>query len=141
MNGEIMNQDVSKEYEGKLALLVDDDEDFLAQMKVQIESLGFKTATADSQGAAEALLRDISPDLAIIDLMMENLDAGFVLSYEIKAKCPKTPVIMVTGVVAETGMEFDANTRQERTWIKADVILSKPVRLEQLKREIGRLLK
>jgi len=128
-------------YQGKLAMLVDDDEDFLDQMKVQIESLGFKTVTADSQSAAEALLRSVSPDLAIIDLMMENMDAGFVLSYEIKAKCPHAPVIMVTGVAAETGMTFDANTREERTWIKADVILSKPVRLDQLKREIERLLK
>lgn len=136
-----MNQEATKQYEGKLALLVDDDEDFLEQMKVQIESLGFKTVTADSQNSAEALLRDITPDIAIIDLMMENLDAGFVLSYELKAKCPNAPVIMVTAVVAETGMEFESNTRQERTWIKADVILPKPVRLEQLKREIARLLK
>jgi len=37
-------------------------------------------------------------------------------------------------------MKFDASTKEERSWIKADLFLSKPIRHEQLLREIKRLL-
>jgi len=131
---------MDKSYEGKVVLLVDDDQDFLDQMWVNMRALGFSILKADSQAAAEEILKDTKFDLAIIDLMMENMDGGFVLSYKIKQKYPTVPVIMVTGVAAETGLSFDSTTKDERSWIKADVVLSKPVRLEQLRREMHRLL-
>ena len=46
----------------------------------------------------------------------------------------------VTGVASETGIDFDASTKEERSWIKADVVLDKPIRFEQLEREIHRLV-
>ena len=53
---------------------------------------------------------------------------------------PFLPVILATGMVSETGIEFDAATAEERSWIKADTVLNKPLRYEQLKKEIDRLL-
>ena len=78
--------------------------------------------------------------MAIVDLMMENFDDGFRLCYKIKKADKNIPVILVTGVAGETGMDFDASTNEERSWIKADVVLDKPIRFEQLKREMDRLL-
>ncbi|MCL4691450.1 MAG: response regulator [Candidatus Hydrogenedentes bacterium] len=121
-------------------LLVDDDEDFVYQQKVQLEALGYRVVTADSKTAAERALSSARPDLAVVDLMMEDMDAGFSVCHNIKKKDKSIPVIMCTGVVSETGLEFDAVTGEERAWVKADVLLSKPVRFEQLKREIDRLL-
>jgi len=125
----------------KTILLVDDDFDFLTQMQIQLESAGFKVVTAESQAAAEALLEKKMPDLAILDLMMENLDGGFALAYHIKKRNANIPVILVTGVTSETGLEFDATTDEERSWIKADAFLAKPIRFEQLLREINKQLK
>lgn len=122
-------------------LVVDDDIDLLLQMKVNLESAGYSVTTADSEKKAEELIETEKPDLAIVDLMMERMDGGFVLCYNIKKRYPGLPVIMVTGVARETGMEFDAATDEERIWLKADVILAKPIRYEQLQREIDRLLK
>ena len=51
------------------------------------------------------------------------------------------PVILVTGVAGETGIEFDAATEEEKSWIKADVLLSKPIRAEQVLGELTRLIK
>ncbi len=121
-------------------LLVDDDEDFVYQQKVQLEALGYRVLTADSKTAAERVLSSARPDLAVVDLMMEDMDAGFSVCHNIKKTDKSIPVIMCTGVVSETGLEFDAVTGEERAWVKADVLLSKPVRFEQLKREIDRLL-
>jgi len=54
---------------------------------------------------------------------------------------PSHAVIVVSGVESETGLEFDATTSEERSWIKADKFLAKPVRFEQLLGEIDRLLR
>ncbi len=125
----------------KTVLLVDDDSDFLFQNKVQLEAAGFRVVTAAGAGAAEKILADHKPDLAVVDLMMENPDAGFTLCYHIRKKLPGTPVIVVTSVNSETGLDFDVATEAERSWIKADALLPKPIRFEQLQREIDRLLK
>jgi hypothetical protein len=47
---------------------------------------------------------------------------------------------MVTAVTSQTGLDFTPSGPEQKTWVKADVILPKPVRFEQLKREIDRLL-
>jgi len=124
----------------KTILVVDDDEDYRFQQKVQLEAAGFNVIEADSLAGAEALLESAKPDLAVVDLMMEEMDAGFTLCYHIKKKSPSLPVILVTAVTHETGLEFDAATKEERSWVKADAMLAKPIRFDQLRREIDRLL-
>jgi DNA-binding NtrC family response regulator len=121
-------------------LIVDDDMDYLFQTKMKLEQMGFKTITADSQREAELILEKTRPDLAILDLMMENEDSGFILSYKIRKKYPDVPVIISTAVAAETGITFDIQDENNRKWIKADLFLDKGIRSDVLKSEIERLL-
>ncbi|MDY0031764.1 MAG: response regulator, partial [FCB group bacterium] len=147
-DGQTVDADVGRSHrvddamsdEKKTILVVDDDEDFLFQQKVQLEAAGYKVITAPGSKAARALLRTSRPDMAVIDLMMEEMDAGFTLCREIKKTYPDCPVVICTGVANETGMAFDAATDEERAWVKADALLDKPVRFEQLRREIERLI-
>lgn len=132
-----MNSETSK----KTILIVDDDIDFLTQMKINLEGAGYRTITAEGQQQAEKILKTTHPDLALVDLMMEHFDGGFSLAYHIKKKDVAIPVIIATAVTSETGLEFDAATKEERSWIKADAFLAKPIRFEQLLREIRKLLK
>ena len=122
-------------------LVVDDDQDFLVQMEMILKGAGYAVETRDNIVAAQEFLKEQKPDICIIDLMMENQDDGFVLCHHIKKVDNSIPVIMVTAVTQETGIEFDAATREERSWIKADLLLDKPVRPEQLKTSIEQLLK
>ena len=80
----------------KKILIVDDDMDYLFQMRLKVEQMGFETITAESQAEAEKIILEIKPDLCILDLMMESDDSGFILSYKIKRKYPDVPVIIVT---------------------------------------------
>jgi two-component system, OmpR family, response regulator len=125
----------------KTILLVDDDVDYLFQTKFQLERIGFKVVSAESQREAEELIKTIKPDLAILDLMMENEDSGFILCYKLKRKYPEVPIILATAVSSETGMQFGVNSEEERRWIKADLYLEKGIRPEQLQCEIFKLLK
>jgi CheY-like chemotaxis protein len=124
----------------KTILIVDDDMDYLYQTKMKLEQMGFNTITADSQREAELILEKTRPDLAILDLMMENEDSGFILSYKIKKKYPDVPIIISTGVAAETGITFDIQDENNRKWIKADLFLDKGIRSDILNNEINRLL-
>lgn len=136
-----MDNQVQKQTGRKTVLVVDDDIDVVEQLNLILDAAGYQVQTADSQAAAEEWLAAHQPDVAIVDLMMENSDSGFVLAYHIKRKFAQVPVIILTSVTSETGVDFDLNTPGERSWIKADSFLDKPVRSEQILGEVRRLLK
>jgi CheY-like chemotaxis protein len=115
--------------------------DYLFQMRLKVEQMGFETITAESQAEAEKIIQEIKPDLCILDLMMESDDSGFILGYKIKRKYPDVPVIIATAVTAETGMTFDVHADESSQWINADLFLDKGIRSDQLQREIKKLLK
>jgi DNA-binding response OmpR family regulator len=123
-----------------LILIVDDDIDYLFQTRVKLEKAGYGTLTAESQKEAEEIIRKTKPALAILDLMMENEDSGFILCYKMKKKYPDVPIIIATAVTAETGITFDINDENNRTWIKADCFLEKGIRSDVLLAEIEKLL-
>ncbi len=125
----------------KTVLIVDDDSDFLFQMKLGVTDMGFEVLTAGTEKEAEDIIQRQRPDLAILDLMMENHDTGFILCHKIKRKYPDVPIIIVSAVTAETGMLFDVTTEEEQEWIKADLFLDKGIRMDQLHKEINKLLK
>ena len=124
---------------GKTVLLVDNDLDGLAKCKVQLEQAGYAVKTAESRREAEDVMKAGKPDLVITELMLEHADAGFTLCHHVKQLDATLPVIVVTAVAAKTGLEFDAATAEERSWIKADAMLAKPVRFEQLQHLMERL--
>ncbi len=126
---------------GKTIFIVDDDYDHLFQQKFHLEKWGYEVISAESQREAEEIMDKIKPDLAILDLMMESDDSGFILSYKLKKMNPELPIIISTGVSAETGMNFGLSSQEDKNWIKADLYLEKGTRPEQLKLEIEKLLK
>jgi two-component system response regulator VicR len=122
-------------------LIVDDDMDYLTQLELQVKRFGFDVILAESQKEAEEKIKEIKPDLAILDLMMENQDSGFILAYQIKKIYPDVPVIIATAATSETGMVFGLDHEDEKNWIKADTYIEKSMRSDQLEREINKLLK
>jgi DNA-binding response OmpR family regulator len=124
----------------KKILVVDDDIDLLEQVGMVMQSEGYEVHRAQGQDEAEEQLSLFIPDLAIVDLMMENMDSGFVLCHNIKKLYPGTPVIILTAVQAATGLDFKARSAEAGSWVNADALIDKPVRPEQLRAEVRRLL-
>ena len=124
----------------KTVLLVDDDEDLVFELKVQLEAAGYKVEAANGEKTGRQAIETAAPDIAVVDLMMEEHDSGFTFCHHAKVQAPDMPVILLTAVTSETGIDFDAATDEERSWIKADAFLDKPVRFERLLAEIRRLL-
>jgi CheY-like chemotaxis protein len=115
-------------------LLVDDDIDLLEQNKVMLEARGFQVVTADNAKSGWELFLKEKPDAAVIDLIMEEYDSGFILSYRIK-KDPagmNIPVFVLTSATYLTGIKFGAGTAEEKEWIRCDEIINKPVVIDDL---------
>lgn len=125
----------------KKVLLVDDDLDFLDSTRIFLETEGYNVIVAESRDEAEEAVGSFQPDISVIDLMMEEADDGFVLAHHLKKWLPGKPVVMVTGVVRDTGLEFDEGTGSGNSWVKADALLPKPVRYEDLLATVENLLR
>ena len=124
----------------KTILLADDDPDVIFQVKHHLERWGYEVVAVESREEAERYLEGACPDLAILDLMMEEEDSGFILSYRIKKCRPEVPVIISTAVAAERGITFDINSPGSKSWIKADHYLEKGFRMEQLRMLVKKYL-
>ena len=126
--------------ENKKILVVDDDPDIIAQLSAVLGSEGYEILKAGGEEEAEEVLMTVRPDLVILGLMMEHADSGFVISYHLKKIYPGTPVILLTAVTAALRMSFDAQSPEAKSWLKVDRVMNKPIRPEQLKAEVRRLL-
>ncbi|HOI30069.1 MAG TPA: response regulator [Melioribacteraceae bacterium] len=118
----------------KKILLVDDDLDLLEQNKILLEIKGFNVITAESAEEGFKLFQQEKPDAAIVDLIMEQMDSGFILCYKMKKTDhgKQIPVFMLTSATYETGFKFSTSSKEEKEWIKCDGILNKPVVVDEL---------
>jgi CheY-like chemotaxis protein len=124
----------------KKILVVDDDLDIVEQVTMILRKDGHEVHEAGTMTEAEEMLLGVKPDLAIIDLMMEEKDSGFVLCHRIKKLYPGTPVIILTAVKAATGLSFAADSAVQQSWLKADLLLDKPIRAERLRADVDKFL-
>jgi len=124
----------------KNILVVDDDPDVVDQVTTILSAAGYNVLSGYSRAEGEELLLRMTPDVAVLDLMMEEKDSGFVFCHTVKKMYPDAKVIILTAVAAETGMSFRADSERERSWIGADLMMDKPARAEQLVGAVRQLL-
>lgn len=124
----------------KRILLVDDDIDLLEQNKILLEAKGVKVFTAESGVEGVEMFNEIKPDAAIIDLIMEEHDSGFVLCHKLKKTelGKNIPIFILTSATYETGFKFSATTSEEQKWIKCDGLINKPVVIDDLVSKINK---
>lgn len=76
-------------------LLVDDDEGLVKLLAMRLKAAGFKIDTAFDAKRCLEKVAIFEPDIIISDLKMDGMD-GLELFYEIRAKKPLIPFIMIT---------------------------------------------
>jgi DNA-binding response OmpR family regulator len=83
--------------EKKKVLVVDDQPHIVRLIQVNLEKEGFQVATASDGVEGMQRVRQLNPDLVILDVIMPRKD-GFEVLREIKAdpELTDTPVIMLT---------------------------------------------
>jgi CheY-like chemotaxis protein len=119
-------------------LIVDDDPDFLEMHATVLKNRGYEVATARSSAECMEKLEADRPDLVVLDVMMERFDAGFEASKKVKKRYPHLPVMLLTSIGSQTGLEFSSSDEVlEATG--ADLLLDKPVSPEAFVAAIEKL--
>ncbi|MDR3573241.1 MAG: diguanylate cyclase [Anaerolineaceae bacterium] len=113
-------------------LIIDDDKDIAAWYRTVLTLMGFEVETALSARQALACLAACVPSLILLDLHLGQEIGGEDILYQIRAnsRFDQTRVIVITGY--PTTAEMVTNL--------ADLIMIKPVGLDQLKTLISRIV-
>ena len=88
-------------------LCLDDDPDVLSFLQIILEAEGYAFFGADSAEEGLRVYKEIRPDLLIVDLMMEEVDAGTGFVKEIKLLGNTAPVFLLSSVGDNLSMTMD----------------------------------
>jgi DNA-binding response OmpR family regulator len=96
--------------DGKTVILcIDDDPDILSYLRIVLESEGFVMAEAPSAEEGLRAYKEKQPDLIIVDLMMEEVDAGTNFVRELRALGNKAPILMLSSTGDNLAMAVDTS--------------------------------
>lgn len=117
-----------------LILVADDDEDILELVRYRLRAAGYEVATASDGREALRLVRELRPDLAILDVMMAFLD-GYEVTRELRKDeaLEAIPVILLTARVQDDDVQrgFAAG---------ADDYVKKPFSPQELRARVQSIL-
>ncbi len=131
----------------KKILIVDDDPDVVLFLSTVLQDQGYETlSSADGLEALEKVTSD-RPDLILLDLMMPE-KSGISLLSDLKQdpELRKIPVIMVTGVSGETGIDLEAFFKRtstgdkDREALRPEGYVEKPIDPEKIVRLVKEVL-
>lgn len=126
---------------GSKILMIDDDAELRAAVQLTLESQGYLFVAADDRASGMEAAKAESPDLIILDVMMESRHDGFELARELKKspQCKNTPILMLTAIKEKSGTDFKS-AAGDPSWLPVDGFLDKPVEPGILIAEVEKLL-
>ncbi len=130
----------------KKILIVDDDPDIVEAMRMVLEAQNYEVHSAINGTEGLRKVKEINPDLIILDVMMDQLTEGFQVTYTLKNAEPgseyapyaKIPILMLTAIGKETHMKFNPETDNE--YLPVEAFLEKPVQPKMLIEKVKALL-
>jgi hydrogenase maturation protease len=94
----------------KTILVIDDDPDVRATLRIILESAGFTVGEAADGNAGMKIAEKIRPDAIIVDLMMETVDAGSKVSTRLKSSGFTCPIYLLSA--AGDSVRYNIDTQQ-----------------------------
>jgi hydrogenase maturation protease len=98
------------EARSKTILIVDDDSDVRATLRIILESAGFTVGEAADGEAGLNIAERIRPDAILLDLMMETVDAGSKVSTRLKESGFTCPIYLLSA--AGDSVRYTIGTRE-----------------------------
>ncbi len=124
----------------KKILLIDDDKDFLMATKFILESGGYEVFLAEDGKTGIEMVKEVRPDLAIVDMMMETWGEGFNVVSKVRSSegGKELPLIILSAVDLQGPYQsFEPSDEFPRV----DMVLHKPIKADELLRSADRLIK
>ena len=112
-------------------LVVDDDPDLVEVMRLTLEAAGYQVFSAASGAEGLDKVKEIDPDLIILDVMMDYTTEGFHVTLQLRSPDPdseyapysKTPILMLTALHSTTSLRFTP----DEDYLPVDDFVEKPL--------------
>jgi DNA-binding response OmpR family regulator len=121
-------------------LLVDDDTDLVARNRAALEADGHAVATAATTAEGLAAARRDTPDVVVLEAMLDGSTAGFDLARTLAHDFPALPLIMLSRVDEVISDRELATQDRDDGWMPVARFMEKPVAPEVLVYEVDHLL-
>ena len=131
---------------GKKILMIDDDVNLVNVFRLVCEAKGYSFSAAYSAAEGLQKIREVEPDLIILDVIMEDFVAGFRVVSELRtpetgsvnAKYSGIPILMLTSVTAKTNIDF--KDRVGTALLPVDAFMEKPAKPAEILSRIEAML-
>jgi len=125
-------------------LIVEDDPDMVTALRLPLEAAGYEVHTASSAQEGLEKVKEVEPDLIILDVMMETTTAGFQFSLQLRSPDPKSeyapyrdiPILILTAIHTTTSLRFGP----DEAYLPVDDFVDKPVDPDALLGKVRTLL-
>lgn len=125
-------------------LIIDDDPDMVEAMRMSLEGNGYQVSHAASGSLGLAMVRNLNPDLIILDVMMDTATEGFQVSLALRSPDPQSeyaayssiPILMLTSIHSTTPLRFGP----DKDYLPVDTFMEKPIDPDELVARVAELL-
>jgi DNA-binding response OmpR family regulator len=117
-------------------LIVDDDPDITFATGLFLKKAQHEVLTASNRADGMKAIDDESPDLIILDVMMEQADDGIAMAQELRRQGCEIPILMLTSVGKVTGFTY----AEDREMVPVNAFFEKPIQPDLLVQKVNELL-
>jgi CheY-like chemotaxis protein len=125
-------------------LVIEDDPDMVAALRMPLEANDYELFTASTGEEGLQKVKEIEPDLIILDVMMETTTAGFQVSLQLRNPGPDSeyaayrdiPILMLTAIHTTTSLRFGP----DEAYLPVDDFVDKPIDPDELLEKVGALI-
>ena len=117
-------------------LIIDDDDDVVFTMRLPLEAHGYLVFRAANRQEGLQKVKEVEPDIILLDVMMDSMTAGFEVCRTIRNPDPASeyaayreiPIVMITSIHATASLRFAPDKAQ----LPVDAFVEKPIEPEIL---------
>ena len=125
-------------------LVIEDDPDMVAALRMPLEANDYELFTAATGEEGLQKVKEVEPDLIILDVMMETTTAGFQVSLQLRnpaadseyAAYKNIPILMLTAIHTTTSLRFGP----DEAYLPVDDFVDKPIDPDKLLEKVGALI-
>ena len=125
-------------------LVIEDDPDMVEALRMPLEANGYTLIHAPTGEEGLQKVKEVEPDLIILDVMMETTTAGFQVSLQLRSPDPQSeyadyrhvPILMLTAIHTTTSLRFGP----DEGYLPVDEFVEKPIDPDELLEKVRTLI-
>jgi CheY-like chemotaxis protein len=125
-------------------LIIDDDPDMVLAARLCLERAGHTLIEARDGAEGLEKVKEVNPELIILDVMMESTTEGFQVALKLRnpdpgsefARYRTVPILMLTAIHSTTPLRFGP----DEDYLPVDTFIDKPLDPDELIRKVDEML-